>query len=400
MKKFICITMAAVMAAGCMSVEDNPYKDTLNDLTVSASYPSGYESFAREGVDVVVENTQSGDTYTIQTASDGTAAGEVPNGLYRISISDRSGSDIFNGTQEDVRIDGAAVSVSISLSHSTAGSLVIKEVYVGGCSKAPQEGTYQADQYIIIHNNDYLTTYLDSLCLGTVAPYNSNSSNPWSDQPDKGYEPVIQAVWQIGGTGTSFPLEPGGDAVICLKGAIDHTLQYPLSVNLNNSAYFVCYNSTYFPNTNFHPAPGDQIQQDHILGVVIKTGQANAYAVSISSPVIIIFRAQGTTIQDFVLEDGSVIQMPGSTSEQVVCVPDEWVIDGVEVFDGRQSNNSKRLPSAIDAGYVTQSDIYKGHTLYRYTDEDATAEYGFEVLTDTNNSSNDFYERQTQSLHE
>jgi hypothetical protein len=171
-------------------------------------------------------------------------------------------------------------------------------------------------------------------------------------------------------------------------------------VNLNNSAYFVCYNSTYFPNTNFHPAPGDQIQQDHILGVVIKTGQANAYAVSISSPVIIIFRAQGTTIQDFVLEDGSVIQMPGSTSEQVVCVPDEWVIDGVEVFDGRQSNNSKRLPSAIDAGYVTQSDIYKGHTLYRYTDEDATAEYGFEVLTDTNNSSNDFYERQTQSLHE
>jgi hypothetical protein len=75
------------------------------------------------------------------------------------------------------------------------------------------------------------------------------------------------------------------------------------------------------------------------------------------------------------------------------------VIDGVEVFDGRSSANAKRLVTSIDAGYVTQTDIYQGHTLFRNTDETATAEKGYEVLQDTNNSTKDFYERKTQSLH-
>lgn len=386
--------------AGCMNVGDNPYEDSLNDLTVRTEYPEGYESFRRSGVDVKVENTLTGDSYTLLTRSDGSAEGRFPNGIYRISLSDRSGGDIFNATRDGVRLDNGPLSVSLSLLHSKAGTLVIKELYVGGCSRAPQEGTYQADQYMIIHNNDNQTVYLDSLCLGTLSPYNSNSSNPWADYPDKDFVPIIQAIWQIGGTGITFPLAPGADAVICLKGAIDHSLQYPLSVNLNNSAYFVCYNSTYFPNTTFHPAPGDQIRQDHILGVAIKTGQANAYAISITSPAMVIFRAKGTTIQDYVLQAGNVIQIPGSSSEQAVCIPYDWVIDGVEVYDGRQSGNSKRLPSSIDAGYVTQTDTFHGHSLFRRTDEEATAEKGFEVLMDTNNSSNDLYERQTQSLHE
>ena len=38
-------------------------------------------------------------------------------------------------------------------------------------------------------------------------------------------------------------------------------IQYPviqgLSVNLNKPDYFVCYNSTYFNNTVYHPAPGN-----------------------------------------------------------------------------------------------------------------------------------------------
>ena len=35
----------------------------------------------------------------------------------------------------------------------------------------------------------------------------------------------------------------------------------------------------------------------------------------------------------------------------------------------------------------------------RRVDETASAEQGFEVLMDTNNSTADFYERETQSLH-
>ena len=81
-------------------------------------------------------------------------------------------------------------------------------------------------------------------------------------------------------------------------------------------------------------------------------------------------------------------------------VPFEWVIDAVEVFNGTSSSNTKRLVASLDAGYVTLSDTYLGHTLMRKTDEELSAASGYEVLTDTNNSLNDFYERQTQSLHE
>ena len=278
---------------------------------------------------------------------------------------------------------------------------------------APKEGTYQTDKYVILHNNIDETVYLDSLCFGTASPYNSTSANPWTSRDEDGntvfkpFVPIIQAVWQIGGDGKTFPLKPGGDAVICINGAIDHTVNVPLSVNLNNPDYFVCYNNgpNNFPNTSYHPAPGDKIRKDHILSLVIKTGTANAYAFSMSSPVVVIFKAKGTTIQKFVAPSGgssrseNVIQIPGSTNDYVVTVPTGWILDGVEVFDGRSTSNTKRLMPSIDAGFVYQSNVFKGHTLFRKTDEEASAEAGFEVLQDTNNSTNDLYERETQSLH-
>jgi len=404
---FFSVSFLTALLSGCMKLSSSdPFSGDINKLIVTAVYPDGYTSFARTDVSVTVENMNSGDTYMALTDASGKAEASVPNGIYRVSISDRDGQDIFNGSSDKIHVNGSDVSMSLSLKHSKGGTLVIKELYCGGCSKAPLEGTYQSDQYVIIHNNDSQVIYLDSLCIGTLSPYNSSGTNPWISKDPvtgetvyKSFVPIVQAVWEISGDGTKFPLASGADAVICLRGAIDHTLQYPLSVDLNNSAYFVCYNTTYFPNTLYHPVPGDQIRQDHILDVVIKTGQGNAYTVSVSSPAFVIFKAKGVSMQDFVKESDNVIQVPGSTSDYVVAVPLDWVIDGVEVFDGRSSANAKRLTPSIDAGYVTQSDIYQGHTLFRNTDSDATAEKGYEVLQDTNNSSNDFHERKTQSLH-
>ena len=210
----------------------------------------------------------------------------------------------------------------------------------------------------------------------------------------------IHTGWQFGGNGTSFPLAPGADAVIAVNGAIDHAAQYPLSVNLNKPGYFACYNNVYYWNTMYHPAPGDQISRDHYLDVVIKLGQANAYTFSIFSPATVIFKAQDTTIQEYVQQTGSVIQKPGSTVDQVIKIPLDWVIDGVEVYYGGSSSNKKRISPSIDAGYVSQSALYDGRSLHRRVDEEASKEAGYEILEDTNNSSADFYEREQQSLHE
>ena len=77
----------------------------------------------------------------------------------------------------------------------------------------------------------------------------------------------------------------------------------------------------------------------------------------------------------------------------------DWHIGGREAFDGGSTSNNKRLSAKVDAGYVSLSETFKGHSLHRNIDTEASAEKGFEVLMDTNNSTNDFHERETQSLH-
>ena len=388
-------------------LDRNHFEQSLHNLTVTAVYPQGHENSVKAGVEVNVEEMTSGSRYVKTTDASGTAVLRLPNGLYRVTLSDRDGSDIFNGTADRVALSDKDVALNLSLSWSKAGTIVIKELYCGGCKKLPLEGDWQADQYFILHNNDYQVQYLDSLCFGTLSPYNSTASNPWvKKDPDTGenvfqdFLPVIQAVWQFPGDGDDFPLQPGEDAVVCLRGAVDHTAQYPLSVNLNKPGYFVCYNTTYFPNPTFHPAPGDQISPDRYLKVVIKTGQANAYTVSISSPTLVLFRAKGIAIEDFVKIADNVIPVPGSTVDNVVKVPLDWVTDALEVFDGRSSNNLKRLPPMLDAGYVLQTDIYLGRSLMRKTDEAATASAGYVILADSNYSLNDFYETSAHSLND
>lgn len=396
--KVLKIFLALLLATGCMQF-DEPYTQGVHRLDITAQYPDGQSP--RSGAIVLVKGVSSGSSYNLTTDASGKASTTLPAGIYRVAISDRDGTDVYNGTVDKVVVSGEDVSLDVKMQYSKAGFLVIKELYCGGCSKAPEEGTYQSDQYLIVHNNDLEQHSLDGLCLGTLSPYNSNAANPWADAdgnlPD--FLPVIQAIWRIPGSGSTFTLKPGEDAVICLRGAIDHSAQYPLSVNLNRPDYFACYNPVYFPNTVYHPVPGDQISAERYLEVVIKMGQANAYTLSINSPTLILFRPDEGTLEDFINEEGHLIQVPGGSVDKVVTIPPDWVIDGMEVFNGGSSDNHKRLPAAVDAGYVVLSETFKGRTLMRKTDEAISEAFGFEVLQDTNNSTEDFYERQTQSLH-
>ena len=396
MKRLIYILYIVLAAVSCADIRHvNPYEEGMHVLTVVSDLNI-------TSAEVRVEDMNTGSRYVSQTGADGTATFTLPNGLYRVTLSGRDGSDVFNASADKVVISGRDHTLALTLSISKAGSIVIKELYCGGCKKLPQEGDYQADQYIILHNNDYQVQYLDGICFGTLSPYNSTGANPWISEdgllPE--FIPLIQAVWQFPGDGDDFPLQPGEDAVLCLRGAIDHAAQFPLSVNLNRPDYFVCYNSTYFDNTKFHPAPGNLISQDRYLDVVIKTGKANAYTMSLSSPAVVIFRAEGITIQEYVLIPENITPVPGNAVDNVVKVPYEWVLDAMEVFDGTSANNQKRLAASADAGYVSLSDTFLRHTLMRRVDEDATALAGYEILADTNNSLNDFYETEKQSLHE
>ena len=403
MKKFTYMLLALIVASSCLNLDRfNPYSSDIHSLTISLSLEGGT---AAAGVSINVEDIMNGNSFTAVSDEKGRAVFSLVNGLYRIRVNCKIGQVLYNGTLDRVRLSGQEENKSLILSKVVLSDLVIKEIYCGGCKKLPQEGDYQCDKYIIIHNNSAETVHLDSLCLGMYYPYNSNANNPWvSKDPEgnivyKDFVPAADARWQFPGDGSKFPLEPGQDAVIAVNGAIDHSAQYPLSVNLNNEDYFVCYNTTYFPNTSYHPAPGDKIRQDHILEVVVKTGIGNAYPLSINSPAVFLFKSKGMSAKEFTQLPESIQYIPGSTSLKVACVPLDWVIDAVEVFNGQSSANMKRVAPVLDAGYVKLEGSYMGHSLVRKKDEEKSAEAGYEVLLDTNNSSEDFYESETALLH-
>ena len=202
--------------ASCVNLKTgDPYSEALYRLVIEPSYPDDFPSEIKGGATITVTDRNLGNSYTQSTKADGNAEIELPAGSYRVSYSSSYDGVSYNGSVDKVILDGSR-SVSFSVRDARSGKIVFKEIYCGGCTKYPEEGTYNSDSYVILHNNTSEVQYLDGLCFGAVDPYNAGSSNVWvTTDPVTGetiypdFVPVVHAVWQIGGDGTRFPLEPG-----------------------------------------------------------------------------------------------------------------------------------------------------------------------------------------------
>ena len=289
---YCLLAAAAFSLQSCLDMDmAGLYDGDLHSLEILLSPPGDAGDIVFDGAVVRLREINSDADYTAACDDRGVARISLPNGIYMASTSLTGGEYRYGGSVSGIIVGGSDASCSIALARTRVSDIVIKEIYCGGCMKYPQEGTYQTDSYFILHNNSANTVYLDGLCFGTLDPYNSNSAPVWGTDP--GFVPIIQAIWQFPGEGSDFPLGAGEDAVVAVFGAIDHSAYYPMSVDLNREDVFVCYNPTYCPNAMWHPAPGDKVSPDRYLSVVIKTGQANAYTFSVSSPALVIFRAEG-----------------------------------------------------------------------------------------------------------
>lgn len=369
-------------------------------------YPEKYASLQREGVTVKVINPSTGVEYDLTTNSNGACSADLEYGLYRVSVSDKGTSEagaipLFNRSIDAVKLQDTLsgdVSISLDMALSYSSQVVIKEIYFAGCTNPTTNKSYYADGYLSVYNNSDQVAYLDSLCFGCADSYNSlTTQNPWSYLNTDGQRvlrdtiPIIEAVWQWPGTGKSFPLQPGESTVLVFRGAIDHTILNPNSVDLSKSSYFVCYDTRY-TNKTYHPSPSPNLA-GHWLNLIWKQGTSNAYAFSMVSPTALLFKIQGTSAENFVNNPSNRSRKPGTTSAlEYIMVPNSYVLDGVEVMSATTQN--KRLPATVDASYVlfTQAaNAYQGHSVYRVKDNAATAAAGGRVvLMDTNNSSVDF----------
>lgn len=429
MKKILylfCALLSVTFYACSDKNEENVYQTT--KLTVELVYPEGV--IPTEGVIVKVRNTVNNTSFDALTNGEGKASFVVPSGVYEASATDSKWDAgnliVYNGLNSQVVVSGQAAQVQLQLTGSRTGSVVIKEIYAGGCPKDDGSGAFINDQSLVLYNNSSVNVDLNDFALGIVSPYNSQASNTYYTPDGKlsyaseGWIPAVSGVWYFN---TPVTLEPGKQIVIAITGAIDNTQTYSQSVNYANADYYCCYDIEDYNNERYYPTPAEVIPTSHYLSAY-KFGQGNAWIFSTTSPAVFIFRPEGQKLEDFI----NNAETTDSKSNKKI--PVEWIVDGVEVFAKGNSSNKKRITEDIDAGYVEMTPKM-GYTLYRNVDKEASesleenkgklvynyaggadsttdpsgidAEASLKngvriIYKDTNNSSNDFHQRAKSSL--
>lgn len=454
MKKVFYLMLFATLALFSCSKHDSPAGVSLTTVTVQLVYPDNSSYTVHEGVAVKMAASNGGSSFDATTDASGKASFNVPFGIYELSASDARSDGgtgyVYNGLLGNLTVAKDSVtwgqgkgysntagnnqSISLQLTQSKPGHVIIKEVFVGGTPKDDGSGAFTFDNYITLYNNSTDSNAiinLDSICLAIIAPYNSQAQNAYTDANgnlayvSQGWIPAAQAFWHFQNNVT---IAPGKQIVIALCNAVDNTVTYSKSIDFNHPDYYCTYDINKFSSATYYVAPGDSIPTNHYLKAEVY-GLGKAWALSVTSPGVFLFTPQGTTPTAFGADASLTDVTGGYTSKKV---PMDWVVDGVEVYAMNETNH-KRFPSNIDAGYVLHTN-HQGYSIYRNVDKAATEAYpgntgkivtGYNLGTtdvggstdpsgidaeasikkgahiiymDTNNSTNDFHLRKKASL--
>lgn len=349
--------------------------DSKIEVTFQLNYPAGSQFGVAEGVAVSILNTNTKETFTANTTSEGSVQFVTIPGTYEASVTDKHAANgyvyTYNTTKSDIVLSeswDSATPVSLELTEVISGQIIIKELYTAGCQKDDGSGYYGHDQYVILYNNSDQTATLDNICLGTVAPLNSNSNSKYLVDGVLSYisQGWVPATYASPYTKSGVSLEPGEEMVIALCGAINHTVTYSKSVNLANPKYWVLWDNREQLTHAKYVAPDASIPTSQYLGIQ-KWGLGTAWVFSDSSPAFFIYTTKGSTPEAFGSSTTNYTDEEGTTSKKL---DTDWILDGVDVFRAGYEN-MKRFGNDIDAGSISLT-VRIGYSLYRNVDKTAT----------------------------
>ncbi len=393
------INFFALFIIGCFVVACNR-PDPIPTVTVNVNvqYPVTYNQPAASGVRVTLTNTADGSSTTAVTGGTGQAvfADMLPD-TYNVAAS-RSLTDAEVGTLTGIRQrvelsasqSGVAILempnprvIDLRLSGSPLGNLVIKEVYYTA-SKTTAGGNYFSDQFVEIYNNSTDTVFLAGLCIadaygvaGQINPTNQPTEFSSSSLTQATFQQnvYVNNVWRIPGTGRQRPLAPGRSIVIAQDG-VNHKaadLNPNSPVDLSGADW-----ETFNERPDGRDADAPNVPN---LERVYFTGGFD-WLMPVFGPGLIIFRTD-----DFTALQQVAIPGASATFAPRIRIPNALVIDAFEALQNANSSPFKRIPTALDAGFVFADDTYNMQSFRRKT----SATIGSRrVLQDTNNSTGDF----------
>lgn len=266
--------------------------------------------------------------------------------------------------------DGAPTKNEPPVPEPIVGDFVLEEIYYTGATGASGQH-YFHDQFVEIYNAANGTLYADGLLIGDVHGA-AGEINPGQETTPFGKDTehvYLNSVWQVPGNGQDYPIEAGKSLLI----AHDATNHQPDSTLDLTAADFETYNEREdMKDVDWPIAPN--LIRIHFTG-------GFDWLLPVFGAAVVIFRADDPNALERVdIPDASELGPR-------IKVPNALVIDAFEALQDAKSGAYKRVPTALDKGFVFASDTYTGESARRKI---IGEEKGRKVLADTNDSTADF----------
>lgn len=352
---------------------------TINDLNMRHSTSFSADTLHYDGNAILLQTVVSAGFYDITTTIHAT----VDSTDYNFRAYFRS-----IAITEQRTISAEAVLVQ------SQSDFVLAEIFTPG-TQTPEGKTYLGDRYFVVFNNSSDTLYADGLVLLESKLKNTTQLTLRPDFRNESF--AADAMYQIPGNGTDYPVAPGG-CVLIVDNAIDHRNANPNSFDLSG-ADFEWYDQSSNPSVtdidnpdvpNMHKIycytrtlwiPNNQGNTSFALGRIPEGLTDSAYLQQYKA------HYEYTTVTQ-----AGTFDMEADT----YLFPNEWIIDAVNVCP-RNSYQWTVTPASLDAGWTyvgeTGSDKQRfGHCIRRKT---LFEQDGRRTLQDTNNSTDDFLPAQT-----
>lgn len=344
-----------------------------------------------EGHQIMISNNSV--TLTATTDADGIAtfAGIIPD-VYDISCSwEVSGDEYRAMTGDQQVVSGATVAGSLNsyvikdgttilleTKVSVNRDIIIGKIYYAG-SKDNNNRTYMAGKYLELYNQSDNDVDVSGLYVGMVEAESTQAFT--LANLHEVYEDSVVLLKQVFRIPADAPfMVPAGGTVLIVNSAVDHTPNNDMESDLSDADFEAKDVSGRTQNNPETPAME--------LVYTMYPSVSNMNLVQSGPCGVVIFRT-----------DDDVTALPKTypygkaSGNQWLVLPKRMVIDGVECLNNKSTGidvSTKRLYDDIDAGYtnISATSGWTGEAVYRKTAKHA--DDGHAILSDTNNSSNDF----------
>lgn len=401
MKKLFVLAAALMTMAACTN--EDPFLDVSSDLTtsISAVQQSGLTySFSIETNENWTITTDNQTWYSFDKL-EGTGSAEVT-----ITVTENNTVEPRTATftvatasfSQEFTITQAGASASSLLSE-----LLIEEIFYAknAVVETGVPDTFAGDQYIKITNTTDHVVYADRLMIAESYIFTDQSSIcPTTYDPDK--RPThcpVGLVFVVPGDGDDYPIEAGASILVAAT-AQDYTVANSNSMDLSNVDF-----EWFDQSTVEGVADTDNPNVDNVEIWFTPSLTLSWFNMQGNKGYLIARVPENVTAESFladykwtgmVIEDWSDFEMGMMESEieKAYLVPNEWVLDAVNIGHD-DSYTNLAFDSSLDAGYT-----------YCGSDSYAVDRYGKAVirkrnngvLVDTNNSTSDFTPHTTPSV--